>query len=531
MTTSQSEQPELSRQEGSEQTERPLTPPEGSATKTTIFALIQSHQKLLLIAGVVFAATLYLASIPGSKLAFYVDESSIAYNAYTISRSGTDEYGARWPLYFQAFGEYKNPVYVYLLAALFRVFGPSVELARTLSAVAGCAAALLLGWLAWRVTSQRRVGIIVGVTALLTPWLFEVSRLVFEVALFPLALTLFLLAVYRAYQNKSWSVPDGVYIALTLGLITYTYSIGRLFGPLLAAGLFLFLRRADWREQWPGIIRAQVFYAVTLIPLALFIWRNPKALSSRFAALSYLDARRPITENLGEFVSHLKNNLDPVTLLVNGDQNILHHVPVMGSFLAGALVLAVIGLVLVIRHHWRDSWWRFVLYGLAVSVMPASLVRDDFHTLRLIPYPIFLLLLGAPAWAWLLDEARQKVVRQGALALLVLIGVQGLVFQWLFYDESPKRNLDMNYQKVLDAAVQMPNRPIYLAAGPGHFGYTHAYWYGLLRGLDATQFAKLSSGQSPPPGALVISEAYSMNCPQCRVVKRDMMYVAYLAAP
>ena len=506
-------------------------PPELNRQESSAIVFIQNHQKLFCIVGVALALALYLANIPGNGLRFYVDESSIAYNAYLISRTGADEYGVRWPLYFQAFGEYKNPVYVYLLAALFRVFGPSVWLARALGAVAGCAAALLLGLLAWRITALRRVGIIVAVTALLTPWLFEVSRLVFEVALFPLALTLFLLAVHGAYRKESWSVLDGVYIAATLGLVTYTYSIGRLLGPLLAAGLFLFLCRADWRKQRWGIIRAQAFYGVTLIPLALFIWRNPRALGSRFALLSYLDARRPMGENLSEFASHFKNNLNPITLLINGDKNILHHVPVMGSFLAAAFVLAVIGLALVVRYHWRDSWWRFVLYGLMVSVLPASLMRDDFHTLRLIPYPIFLLLLGVPVWAWLLDEARQKVVRQAALALLLLIGVQGLVFQWLFHEESPKRNLDMSFSRVFEAALQMPNRPIYLVAGPRNFGYVQAYWYGLLRGLDATQFVRLSPGQSAPPGSLVISEAHSLNCPQCRVIKRDMLYVAYLVVP
>jgi 4-amino-4-deoxy-L-arabinose transferase-like glycosyltransferase len=506
-------------------------PPEPNRQGSSALAFIQSRPKLFFIVGVALALALYWANLPGKELGFYVDESSIAYNAYLISRSGADEYGVRWPLYFQAFGEYKNPVYVYLLAALFRVVGPSVELARSLSAVAGCTAALLLGVLAWRMTAQRRVGIIVAATALLTPWLFEVSRLVFEVALFPLALTLFLLAVHRAYSKVSWAMLDGVYIAVTLGLVTYTYSIGRLLGPLLAAGLFLFLRRAACHKQWLGIIRAQAFYAVTLVPLALFMWRNPTALSSRFAMLSYLDARRSVAENLSEFAFHLKNNLDPVTLLVKGDKNILHHLPVMGSFLAAAFVLTIVGLVLILRYHWRDAWWRFMLYGLVVSVLPASLARDDFHTLRLIPYPIFLLLLGAPAWAWLLDEARHKAVRQAALALLLLIGVQGLVFQWLFHEESPKRELDISYLKVFDAAVQQPNRPIYLVAGPRNFGYVQAYWYGLLRGLEATQFARLSPGQPAPPGSLVISEVYSLNCPQCRIIKRETLYVAYLAAP
>jgi hypothetical protein len=55
---------------------------------------------------------------------FHIDESSIAYNAHTVSLPGRDECGEAWPLYFRAFGDYKNPTYVYMLAAVFRVTGP-----------------------------------------------------------------------------------------------------------------------------------------------------------------------------------------------------------------------------------------------------------------------------------------------------------------------------------------------------------------------------------------------------------------------
>src|SRR5690348_15577232 len=76
----------------------------------------------------------YFYQVPQNPPGFYIDESSIAYNAYTIATTGRDEYGESWPLYFRAFGEYKNPVYIYSLAFLFRVFGPSILVARLLSA-------------------------------------------------------------------------------------------------------------------------------------------------------------------------------------------------------------------------------------------------------------------------------------------------------------------------------------------------------------------------------------------------------------
>src|SRR5689334_2458739 len=105
---------------------------------------------LLALAACAFAFALYAWDVPRNPPGFYIDESSIAYNALTISRAGADEYGESFPLYFRAFGDYKNPVYVYALASLFRVTGPSVTAARLLSAWLGALAALLLGLLAAR---------------------------------------------------------------------------------------------------------------------------------------------------------------------------------------------------------------------------------------------------------------------------------------------------------------------------------------------------------------------------------------------
>src|SRR5207249_4247265 len=107
--------------------------------------------------------------------------------ALTVSRTGLDEHGIRFPLYFVAFGEYKNPVYIYLLAAVFRVAHPSNLMARRLSALAGYAAALVMAALGWRISRSHFVVGVTFLTTLCTPMLFEISRLAFEVALYPLA--------------------------------------------------------------------------------------------------------------------------------------------------------------------------------------------------------------------------------------------------------------------------------------------------------------------------------------------------------
>ena len=184
-------------------------------------SLLRRHKwTLILLSLTILAVFLYGADVPNNPVGFFVDESSIAYNAYTISLTGRDEWGVHWPLFFRAFGEYKNPVYIYLLAVLFRLTGPSIFVARLLSALIGVLTAFSLGLLAVWISKRRIVGVMVAVMALLTPWLFELSRVAFEVALYPLAVALFLLCVRRATEKTTWSLTD------VLGLVA-TLKIGR----------------------------------------------------------------------------------------------------------------------------------------------------------------------------------------------------------------------------------------------------------------------------------------------------------------
>src|ERR1051326_3527400 len=157
----------------------------------------RARNVLLAAAACALALALYFGDVPANPPGFYIDESSIAYNAETIARTGKDEYGTHWPLFFRAFGDYKNPTYVYLLAVVFRLTGPSVKVARLLSATLGAAAALLLGLLAWRMTRSTEAAAVVACSALLTPWLYECSRLAFEVSAYPLTVARFPLPAPR----------------------------------------------------------------------------------------------------------------------------------------------------------------------------------------------------------------------------------------------------------------------------------------------------------------------------------------------
>jgi 4-amino-4-deoxy-L-arabinose transferase-like glycosyltransferase len=459
---------------------------------------------------------------------FFVDESSIAYNAHTISQTGQDEFGNSWPLYFRAFGDYKNPIFVYLLAIIFKVTGPGILTARLFSAIAGIVAVLLLGYLAGRITKDWRVVLLVLLMAFLTPWLFEVSRVVFEVALYPLVVVLFLIAVRRTATRENWNWTDVLPLACTLALLTYTYSIGRLLAPFFAAGLAIFITR----KRIVGLISTWIAYALTLVPVFVFQREHNGALTARFDMISYWKAGNPLSINVLEFIKHYVANLNPIRFFYNGDPNIYQVAHIYGQpvVLSVTFALSLIGLSLVLLRQRRNRWSIFLLYAGAVSVIPASLTVDYFHMLRLIALPVFLLLLTIPALEFFFTR-KQLVNRVAIIAAIVLLVVQGIAFQITYHravNNAWRRHLfDADYKTtIFDAALRDGRKPIYLADALDT-PYIQAYWYGTLGHLSLKDFVKLKRDEVPPVGSLVIT-TYE-GCTQENVIAQTDPYTLYTA--
>ena len=499
---------------------------------------------------------LYVVGIGNNPPGFYVDESGLSYNAYLVSTTGAGEFGPRFPLYFQlyagGFTQYSNPTQIYLLALVFKVFGPGILIARLFAAASVFTACLLLGALAARISGRRTIGVIVAFSALLTPWLFEVGRLVLETFFYPMAVVLFLWAVYRASRRDKWTWGIVVTVALTLTLLTYSYTIGRLLGPLLALGVICF---AVNKGRLLSVFKTWVVYGLTLIPLSVFIWRNPE-ITRRFSLLSYIKPESSMSEIALRFISRFIEDINPIRLTTIGDTNQRHHLPdAFGSFFAAVFILAVIGVVVIVVRHRSDPWWRFILFGLMASVVPGALTIDSFHTLRMIAYPIFLLILMVPALEWLLEnkalieadvaESDEPAVgkgfsvdkiltpkrRRGILAVLLAMTVlEASYFHWKYYQEGGKRGyvFDSAYKPLYDAAVAQPIRPIYLVDAYWGPAYIHSFWYATIESRRTDEFIHQPYGIRPPAGAIVIST--EQNCAGCTMMSRSGDYLLYTTA-
>src|SRR3989344_5174120 len=171
-----------------------------------------------------------LEQIPNSLSA---DEASFAYNAYSILKTGSDEFGHRLPLYFQSFDDYKNPVFGYSLIPFIAIGGLNAWSIRLLSALSGTLVIWFMYLLADELTGNRRLALVTALFSSISPWLIQYSRVAIDMEL-ALLLTLaggwcFLLA--RRHRLLY------VITAILFGLSFYTYHSSRVwtlgFGSLL----------------------------------------------------------------------------------------------------------------------------------------------------------------------------------------------------------------------------------------------------------------------------------------------------------
>jgi hypothetical protein len=303
------------------------------------------------------------------------------------------------------------------------------------------------------------------------------------------------------------------------------------------------------------VLKTLALFGVTLLPLFVFNRWHPGILTERFYLISYIKPKSSWGDIIPQFISHYVDNMSLYSLLLTGDTNPRHHVGGMGSFLLPVFILSLFGIYLVLKYRRRDSWWLFVLYGLIVSPVSASLTLDRFHTLRMIPYPIFLLVLAVPALQRLIEGGRARPVtppsrkkmkkqaepqkegreslpsffarRRALTALLALTLLQAVYFQYQFHRDGVNRGavFDEGYRQLYREALAQPERPIYLVDGMWGPAYIHAFWYATLDGRGTSDFIHMDFGKRPPAGSLVISS--EDKCTNCQMIMKREQYMLY----
>jgi len=367
------------------------------------------------------AAILRFYKLGDIPLSLDWDENSNAYNAYSILKTGRDEYGALFPLTNKSFDDYKPPMYMYLNVPAVAIFGLTPLAARLPSAIFGFLTVPAFYFLARRLF--RDIDLKIQIASLhldiptlamlllaISPWHLQFSRVGFEatVGLFfaVTSITTFLYALERPRLL--------VVSAILLGLSSYTYHTQRIFVPLLFIAAFTI-----WKSDVLKLSKKTLFIFVTttvLIGLPLVIFIPPKVILQRFEATTgrpkledieksikfihednnsklskYIHNRRVV---IGQtYISNYLSHFDMNFLFTKGDDNMRHHIDNMGMLYIFELPLLILASYRLLKDKRKE--FIFILIWLIIAPIAATPATPNPHGNRSLPMIIAFELISA----------------------------------------------------------------------------------------------------------------------------------------
>lgn len=343
------------------------------------------------------------------------DEASIGYNAYSLLKTGRDEYGSFLPLTFRSFNDYKPPLYIYLTVPSVAVFGLNVPAVRLPSAVFGVLAVIGVYLLASELIKRGRdktngsvfgipgkigetIPLLVALFLAISPWHIQFSRVAFEANV---GVTLNIWAAFfflRGLQKKSLLTVSALLFVLSL----YAYHSERIFVPTLVLFLGFLYRKELFAEKKPIVIAiiAGILLSLPLVPVILnkdvmarlsgtSVFRTQtELLATDIQKLTYDNAHHDLlgqifdnrrVEYAKTIVSGYLVHFSPEWLFITGDYE-RHHAPGMGLLYFWELPFILIGMYKLLRAKSPEGY--LFIGWMLLAPIAASPTTDLPHAVR-----------------------------------------------------------------------------------------------------------------------------------------------------
>jgi hypothetical protein len=483
----------------------------------------------LAVAGGLLAVLAFQLWLPaGNPPGFIDDEVSFAYSAWSIAHHLRDQFGGFLPLYFKSYGDYKSPIFVYVLAAVFRVTAPTIGVARFLGTVGMLGALVVLAVIAFR---RSRPGVAVAAIMLagLCPWLYALGRFAYDSTFYPLAVGGVLLATDVALRSARALALRAAYVAFALGFLTYCYAGGRLLGPFFAVALVVF-----WsRERLRLLVEIWIGYALLLVPLGIYALRHPHALTARYNTATFIHPGMSLLSIVRQAALNYVQDVDLWHWITGGDPRPYFEIPGYGNLLAALALVGLLGVVEVVWHRRSDRWWLFVVVSLVLSPIPASLTFGRYNDARLSPLPYLLAVLALPGLELIAGSRLRLRVRVAVLTLLAGLGVA----QWVHFVDVYSRYGGVDRRELYEADVPPLLKRAFAAGSTVYvdhndlFAQTHALWYAVSHGLAESRVSILPNGGVPATGALVFGRFVPCNFVCTQLAGADRYWIARTVGP
>jgi len=364
------------------------------------------------------------------------DEISHGYNAYSILKTGKDEWGRALPTIFRAYGDYKLPVYIYSTVLPVAVFGLNEFAVRFVSVAAGVISVFLTYKLAsFLFRDHKRSTLLALVSAFLvavSPWSLFLSRGAFEANL---ALTFVIAGAYLFLVGLSR--PKFFIVSMAMfGLSVWTYNSARVFAPLLIFGLVIIYKGELLRiyKTKKSIILGSLFIILFFFVPMFHQLANPVG-QARYSKVSILDEgainfinERRNTSDLPQFATRIVYNkgtyflyqfgsnylshFAPGYLFVNGGDQYQFSMPGHGLLFITTAPFLLAGIFLTgEKAIKKDKTSLLLLAWFVLAPIASSITREAPHVLRsavMLPTPFIFTAIGVVEFANYLNQRHKN---------------------------------------------------------------------------------------------------------------------------
>lgn len=481
----------------------------GGEQRIFIMSCLKRNMPIFLI--IIIAVILRFWQLGITPPSMYWDEVSQGYNAYSVLKTGYDEHYEFLPIArFQAFGDYKAPIYIYLNVISIFVFGTTEFAVRFPSAFFGTLTVLLAYYLARELFyDNKRRGMIGAFCALflaISPWHVQLSRVAYEANIATFFTVLGLLMFFLAKRKYS-SLYLGSSISFVLAF--YSFNAHRVFIPLLMLLLFFVYRRQSILNVRKIILAAIVGIAL-LTPFLLYL-RTPES-KLRFTEVNIFTDISVIQQSnhlqsvdgnslIGKvfdnrrilyglsFAKHYFDFFNPTYLFFKGDGNPRFSTQDNGELYLYMLPLIIAGIYFVIKTDKKNRY--FLLGWFLLAPVAAATARETPHALRsetFIPiYEIF----GALGFVKMIDWLIRcnKKITYIFLTLSFIIGLYYLIdFLHVYYVHFPVKYSEewqYGYKQAVQKAENLKDKydEIFFSNAYGR-AYIYILWYGKYNPAD-----------------------------------------------
>lgn len=405
-----------------------------------------NKRTIALILIILVAATMRFYRLGAVPTSLNADEAAIGYNAYSILKTGKDEYGRKFPLLFQSFDDYKMPVYIYLTVPGVAMFGLNDFSVRLPSALFGTLTVGATYFLAVALFANTTVALFATILLAISPWHLQFSRSAYEANVAVFFNVLGIMFLLKALKKNVLYIPA----FLALGLSVWSYHSSRVFVPMIVAGyLIIYFREIIQHKKYIAIglllfiVICTPLLLLSISPEGLVRARGVSALGD-VGPLNRIISWRQTDERLGIPSSAIFHNrrLADVSTILKGyfahfDPNFFFseivqgkfHAPGVGLMYLWELPVLLYGLLVAANKKGKSKYLLFLWFFISpIAASPTRALPHPVRTLVFLPAVQIFVAIG-------LLELFRKMLSMKAIFRKSLLGtgIAVLLFSGLFY--------------------------------------------------------------------------------------------------